>query len=182
MTLRHFNCPTCLAIRRDRRNGTAWRESTYWKPYLDVVPDEVLMNADMEELHALHHEPDAYAGRALIFVGFGVILAHYQGIDTVPRREMTDKLNAQFNQYLAEINAEKAKVRQEIEGDHGKEVLEYRMRIAHVEILVSQAFRAKHKTMRSDDVRAAVDWRTGDALPEATRAEEDRIASLRQER
>lgn len=182
MTLRYVNCSTCLAIRRDRRNGTAWRESTYWKPYLDVVPDEVLMNADMEELHALHHEPDAYAGRALIFVGFGVILAHYQGIDTVPRQEMTNRLNEQFARHHAEIDAEKAKVRQEIKDHHGREVLEYRMRIAHVETLVSQAFRAKHKTMRSDDVRAAIDWRTGDKIPEATRAEQARIASLRQER
>jgi len=182
MTLRYVNCSTCLAIRRDLRNSATWREDIYWKSYLNVVPDEVLIDAEMEERHVNHHEPDACAGRALILVGFDVILAHYQGIDTVPRQEMTNRLNEQSARHHAEIDAEKAKVRQEIEGDHGKKVLEYRMRIAHVETLVSQAFQAKHKTMRSDDVRAAIEWRTGDEIPEATRAEQARIAGLRQER
>lgn len=172
----YTRCDTCLAIRRSRRESQHeyWLDHLYFKPLSEVVPQDVLMDADMEMLHVNHHAPDTLRD-APIFVGFRVILNHFLTADVVPREEMRAALAAQYERYAADIDATKQAARQEVIDRNGEEMRELRVRVVNVEALITVAFRAKRKTMSYADVRAALDWRTGDPLPEITR---QRVAEL----
>lgn len=180
-TLPHRLCDICNAIRRSRvadpmRVEQARRDS-YWSALEDSVPETVRLDMDMEMLHATHHVPSLTD--AVLIVGVRTLVAHFTDRDVVERQEMTDRLNEQSARHHAEIDAEKAKAREDVEERHGAEMRELQIRVANIEALVSRAFHnGRRKTLRTEDIRAAIDWRTGDQLPEATVEEQARLIGL----
>lgn len=178
MKLSHTLCPTCRGIRSGRL-VKPWVDHYFHALEPEGVPYEVLLDAEMEMLHATHHDDSALrAGEAVLMLGFRVILAHYLEAGTVPRQEMVHALNDQAGRHLERIDAEKQAAREQIREEHGAQMHELKVRLANVDALVSWAFHhGRRKTMRTEQVRAAIEWRTGDPIPEVTVAEHQRTRS-----
>lgn len=177
--LAYTKCGACLAIRRDVRarlatdaGREAFRHTSYWGHLLDMVADDILIDADMSGLHACHHERDLLPERqSQLQYEVSVIVAGLlaQIADAVPSQEVRHRLAAQSDHYerrLQELrDTADAKAREEYQA----RLREAHMRIANVEALVHLAHSKNHKTMRYDEVRAAIDWHTGEEIPETTR-------------
>lgn len=164
----HRSCETCRAIRRDWHTTDRWIQNSYWRPIADSVPFDVLLDMNLAELHALHHQGNRPYTDAIIFAGIRVLTHYYTSQDTVLRAEMNQQLSEQAGQQWQELKAVKATADEKVRADYEHDLREARTRIANVEALVTLAFRAKHKTMRYDEVRAAIEWRTGEEIPQAT--------------
>ena len=164
----HRGCPTCQAIRRDWRTRDTWLEHSYWKPLRDAVPIDVLLDMSIAELHAIHHLGEPGYADAVVFAGIRVLVNYFTSQDTVPREEMDRRLAEQAGQHWQALDEVKATADGTARAGYERDLREAQIRIANVEALVMLAFSAKHKTMRYDEVRAAIDWRTGDKIPQAT--------------
>lgn len=162
----HRSCDPCQGIRRDWRAHGRWIEGSYWRPLRDVVPTNVLLDMSIAELHAIHHLGEGGYGDAIVFAGIRVLTHYFTSQDTVPRQDMNDRLTAQVNQHWAAMEELKATAREQAHAAVAERLREAQVRVANVEALTRQAF--GRKTMRYDEVRAAIDWRTGDPIPELT--------------
>lgn len=164
----HRGCLTCQAIRRDWRDHDTWQERSYWKPLRDAVPTDVLLDMSIAEIHAIHHLGEPGYADAVIFAGIRVLVHYFTSQDTVSRAELNRRLTEQAGQHWAELDKVKATAHDEVRAGYQAQLNEAHVRIANIEALVTIAFRAHHKTMRYDEVRAAINWRTGEELPAAT--------------
>lgn len=174
----HTSCDTCTAIRRDWRTSETWLESSYWQPLRGAVPDGVLLDMGIAELHATHHLGERDYGSAVIFAGIRVLVDHYTSCDFVSTQEMRRQLGDQWDAHNTEMTKLTATARADADAECAARLREAQIRIANVEALVLLAFRAKHKKMDYAQVRAAIEWCTGEPVPPATLEEARRLRDL----
>jgi hypothetical protein len=160
-------CTTCLAIRSDaRKRGKDGLEASYWKPLIGHVPDDVILDMAIAEIHAIHHCDQQAFGDAVVFAGIAVLVAYYSRTEVVPREEMNNRLSTQFSQMRAQIDETTRTARAEAEAVCKADMDEYRVRVANVAALLH--FAGKRKTMRTEEVNAALNWHRGEEIPQAT--------------
>lgn len=160
-------CKTCTAIRSDALKDARRRiETSYWKPLIDHVPDNVLIDMSIAEIHAVHHCDGQAYGDAVVFAGIAVLVKFFTRLDMVPREDMRVALGDQFSRMQTEIDETKRTAREQAQADAKRDMDELRVRVANVSAQVHLA--GKRKTMHTEDVKAALDWRTGEPIPSDT--------------
>lgn len=172
----HRSCRTCGTIKSDWRKSDLWLDNSYWRPFIDDLPREVLLDMAIAELHAIHHDTVDHGAEAIVLSGITVLVNYLNNQDMIPRAEANHALNDQFSRMQAQITETERIARDEARDAVKADMHELRVRIANVAALLHVA--GNRKTMRTDQVNKAVSWMTGEEIPAATIAHQRKIAGL----
>jgi hypothetical protein len=157
------NCKECTDFRPFRNLSI---EGSYWRPLASMLPEEALLAMNEATLCAIHHRGSDTHDEPALLAGVRALIGYYESRDVVPREEMNGRLTRAFNDFMRERAELERTAKTDAEKRFGSGLREAQTRVANVQALVSQAH--GRKTMRTEEVRAAIEWRTGEPLPEAT--------------
>ena len=172
----HRSCQTCGQIKADWRKHNTWLDTSYWKPFENDLPYELLLDMAIAELHAIHHDKTDHGYEAVVLSGITVLVNYLNNQDMIPRAEANRALGDQFNQMQATIDETKRTARDEARAEVQADMHEYQVRVANVAALLHVA--GKRKTMRTDEVNEAINWYRGQEIPAATIEHQREIAAL----
>jgi hypothetical protein len=172
----HASCPDCQHLREQWRQHGPLAPSLF-DEWAERYGRDLVTEMDLAEHHVLHHaHSEEPHGLAAMRVLVELVHGHDPTAGMVPAEEMTRRVNAAYEHVEAERRHLQREATADAERRYGTRLRTAETRVANVAALLHQA--GRRKTLRTEAVSAALGWRDGDELPEATRTDQAQLVQV----